>query len=886
MSGPNNVEIPPAVAGRGDGKVVQQRDANGTTASVDTSNGAAKGRTPAGVPAYFDQLQHLPTDWRLTPIGSNKAPVDWDGSRASTGWMERNCHTVDEFIEKAAEWNWWPPAVGVLLGEVSNLLQIDLDEPGANGERAASFLRETGHSLEDLPETITVTSGREGRRSYLCSVPDQTWWHALRKRVPFKDGDVTLWEIRGNRHMAVILGAHPDTGGYSWWPGCSPEEVDLADAPDWILETLAHREDPAAVHHTVSSDGTIAEFRRPTADDAAYAVEALEFIPSEEFQSYDDWLKVGMALFSADPGLLDAWIAWSRPMRTFDEGECRAKWKNFGSPTPYKGRPITVGSLFFWAREHGYEGRPKGPAIEEVQAAIAAITRKDGIPDAEASQRAYTLSALYLECTRREEVLGALQDAMEGVGIGRRASASCITKARKEWQAERATASSLRRREKAAALQKQGPTTRGVQAILDAAGDGWQYDEKTGAASRSELAPGDLLSAMSDALGKRLGFNEMNLMPTIDLIPISDGAMTTIYTKFSRNGWHIQKVAAIDAIRAACLDNPYNPVTDYLLRVEADETIEPLDLAEFYGYFHVTDPLQQRFLRLILLGAASRGLEPGCPMKVCVIMRSDEQTLFKSLALERLCGTEWFCNTRQTGEKDKLLANHAAWICELAEIDEQFDRRHPGELKALVSPSTDMIRPPYGASMGIYPRSGINVGTTNKKDFLVDRSGNHRFPVVEITRQIDIDSIEKNRDRIWKAAVALCRAGEKPWLTNEEQQASEERNEEFFAENYYLEKLARWISGGKFDLPSGVQEYRAAPPRFTTAEALERSTCVTPQTLNRRAITKGAEALEMLGYDQAKQQRINGVRVRYWYRVTGSAPAAAIKANGDEAFPE
>jgi hypothetical protein len=830
----------------------------------------------AGAPvSYLDQLPLLPEDWRLVPVGPNKAPCAWGGGPAPRGWLGAGL-PPQEFLDKVQQLQWAPPAVGLVLGEASGVISADLDDPGEDGERDVSFKAITEHDVADLPPTVTSTSGREGRRTGYF-IPDPEWLpylsnrtHVSARKDPETGKGVTLWEARVHG-MAVILGAHPITGRYSWMPGCSPADLRfVAKAPEWLLESMVLKEEEIVPH------------REPTADDAARATEALEFIPPEEFRGHSPWLTIGFALHAADPALLDAWINWSRGMSNFNESECRRRWKSFGRGAPFKGRPITVGTLFFHARKHGYKGLPKGPSREEVQAAIAAIEARDGEPDPAATQKAIAMAAQLVECARSEVAIPILQDQLQKVGISRSASRGAINKARKEWQNGRKAMSDKRRKEKNLATRAQAPSLLGIDAVIAAMGEGWQYDEETGMARHSQLHVGEMRSTLLKVLGDRLGFDEMQLLPTIDQLGIDDGRMNTLYVKLDENGWKIKKVEAIDAIRSVCLENSYNPVQDYLLGVEADDSIEPISFDEFYSWFHVKDPLQQRFLYLMLLSAVWRAMEPGCELKLCVILVSETQTLFKSLALKVLCGRQWFSDTKQEQHKDTLLVIHASWFYELAEIDELFNRHHSGESKALVSPSVDRLRPPYATTMGLFPRPGILVGSSNKKDFLVDNTGNHRYPIVEITQRIDVVAIEANRDRIWKAFIASYRAGEKPFLTDDELIGSEERNEAFHAEDPWVALLDRWIRGACYPLPGDPSStYRQAPEAFTTAEALIQSGCVREGSVNQGHSRQAASALRTLGFEQSKQSRVKdettqrSLVVRLWRRCSGSGSAAA-----------
>jgi hypothetical protein len=289
------------------------------------------------------ELQNLPCDWRLVRVGRDKAPI------AGNGWFDVDDYSPDD----AAELNGsGPPAWGLKCGPASGgVLVLDLDALGWR----ESFERETGHPITDLPSTIGWTSGKPERSGHAFSV-DPDWWPYLRNvkafTRPWQEGDpigangekkaVTLWELRWNRVQSVILGAHPETGAYRWLPHRSPADIPApAAAPDWLLEHLVIQELP---------DAPAVE---PTAEDAERAIAMLQCLPAAEFSDYGNWLRIGMALHHTDPGLLNAWVNWSRQMASFDEAECLAKWESFGKGQ--RGRPATIRTLHHLAKQHDYK---------------------------------------------------------------------------------------------------------------------------------------------------------------------------------------------------------------------------------------------------------------------------------------------------------------------------------------------------------------------------------------------------------------------------------------------------------------------------------------------------------------------------------------------------
>ena len=280
----------------------------------------------------IESLQAIDSDWALLPIDGRKRPVDPLSGEPLLAWGNSG---LDLEAITALAGNPYVHAVGVLLGPASGVLALDFDGRGA----AACFRRIYGRSHRDLPPTVGWSSGLPHRGQLAFRVPRESW-DLLRGRRRWtgaaQGGKArTVFELRWAGHQSVIAGVHPETGHYRWMKGCSPDQVSVADAPEWLLEPLYKQPD-----EPVCGDYA------PTAADVPRALDLLQHIPPLE--DYEGWLTVGMALHSVDPGLLAAWVEWSRGCAGFDEAECLAKWRSF------KGRGVTIGSLHHHAAAAGY----------------------------------------------------------------------------------------------------------------------------------------------------------------------------------------------------------------------------------------------------------------------------------------------------------------------------------------------------------------------------------------------------------------------------------------------------------------------------------------------------------------------------------------------------
>jgi hypothetical protein len=275
-------------------------------------------------PELLAELQQVDADWRLIPCDGLKRPVDPADGGAKTDWAH---HTYDaDGIAELAD-STFVKAVGLVLGEPSGVIAVDFDGTGA----VAKFKEVYGRIWSDLPATVAWSSGVINRRQMAFRVPAELWPHLRGRRGWHNDAGRTVLELRGTGHQSVIAGAHPDTEGYRWIDGRSPADLQVADAPDWLLwPMLKASTEPAAADHQPATE-----------DDVPRSQELLRHIPP--LDDYDRWLRVGMALHSVSAGLLSDWVEWSRGCSNFDEEECMAKWQTF------KSSGTTIGTLHYLA---------------------------------------------------------------------------------------------------------------------------------------------------------------------------------------------------------------------------------------------------------------------------------------------------------------------------------------------------------------------------------------------------------------------------------------------------------------------------------------------------------------------------------------------------------
>jgi hypothetical protein len=182
----------------------------------------------------INSVDKLPSHWALTPVADKKPlRIGWNTEAPIE-------HSQLKVELESSQWNGY----GLRLGDVSGgLLALDVDGPSA-----LSLLKAIQGTYESLPNTVTWTSGKEGRSQILFRVPN----HYREKFNSFNRKDLKEFSFNGekikctgneavdfryNTHQSVLPpSAHPETGIYHWIN--SLNDCEVAIAPDWLCEFI------------------------------------------------------------------------------------------------------------------------------------------------------------------------------------------------------------------------------------------------------------------------------------------------------------------------------------------------------------------------------------------------------------------------------------------------------------------------------------------------------------------------------------------------------------------------------------------------------------------------------------------------------------------------
>lgn len=233
----------------------------------------------------------------------------------------------------------------------------------------------------------------------------------------------------------------------------------------------------------------------------------------------------------------------------------------------------------------------------------------------------------------------------------------------------------------------------------------------------------------------------------------------------NEHGFDPKKEHVQDAVRQLGYENAYDPVCDYLDRLEWDGV--PRINGFFSCYLGAEDnDLNCTVSRIVLMAAVRRAREPGCKFDLVVVLEGNQGS-GKSTAIRIMAGDENFSDQEVLAldAKEQMEAIEGVWLYEIPELT-GLGKADRNRIKAFISRTNDRARPAYARSREDRPRCCIFIGTTNEKEYLRDATGNRRFLPVK-TGVIDLEALKRDRDQLWAEAAHAEAQGESITLPRE-----------------------------------------------------------------------------------------------------------------------
>lgn len=215
-----------------------------------------------------------------------------------------------------------------------------------------------------------------------------------------------------------------------------------------------------------------------------------------------------------------------------------------------------------------------------------------------------------------------------------------------------------------------------------------------------------------------------------------------------------------DALRIVFAEREYHPIKQMIEAVKWDGVPRIKEL--FIRWLKCEDTAYAREVtRLVFAGGIHRLYNPGCKFDdVCVLVGTSQgegkSTFTRWLALQ----DEFFTEVTEIDGQKGIEAIEGAWICEIAELLAVTKAKEVEAVKSYITKLVDRYRRPFDRRTTDYKRQCVFIGTTNKEQFLTDKTGNRRwYPLKVNSVGYDLfdhkDEIKQDIIQCWAEAKAL-----------------------------------------------------------------------------------------------------------------------------------
>ena len=182
-----------------------------------------------------------------------------------------------------------------------------------------------------------------------------------------------------------------------------------------------------------------------------------------------------------------------------------------------------------------------------------------------------------------------------------------------------------------------------------------------------------------------------------------------------------------DALRIVFKEREYHPIKNIIESVNWDgiNRIENM-LIKWLKCDDCT--YTKEVSRLIFSGGINRLYCPGCKFDDVAVLIGTKQGEGKSTFVRWLAlHDDYFTEICDIEGQKGIESLEGAWICEIAELLALTKTKEVEAVKSYMTKQVDKYRRPFDRRISDVKRQCVFVGTTNKEQFLTDKTGNRRF---------------------------------------------------------------------------------------------------------------------------------------------------------------
>ena len=542
---------------------------------------------------------------------------------------------------------------------------------------------------------------------------------------------------------------------------------DLSDevqALDWLIERVWGESMSGLVLTGDAADLELALYRAPLED---WDIERVrdEIAPYLDLEMhYEDWIRVGQALYHQFDGDEEAFELWDEMFQDSSKygGEAygRDRWKSFKTQRSFGRGPVTLASV-----------------IKMVKGKRDEVKR-----------------------TERDKTMASLMDAVEATTDPRDLQEKVAAKVANDGDL-----SDVEREQVAAAIQSKAKTL-GVKLEI-ATVRGWVRARVKGTGGFIHLNDDghplctlENFRTLVEKLQWTIRYNVIKKAIEI-LIPgesftrdnRDNAALACMLSECEKVRMPTKHIAQY-LIRVAD-ENQYNPVATWILSREWDG-VSRLD--QFFATVKSPVAIKDKLLRKWGIQAVAAAFSPDGIAAQGILTFVGPQNIGKTTWFRKLVPDELDSvltgHTLDLKSKDSIFIALTYWIVELGELDATFKKSEVSAMKAFITQPQDKLRRPYAAVESNFGRRTVFGGSVNGEEFLADPTGNRRYLTIPVEGFEFDHSVDMQQ--VWAEFHSLWMGGEAFFLSMDEVSELNTHNEQFTIIDPLSERIASSFGWG------------------------------------------------------------------------------------------
>lgn len=474
---------------------------------------------------------------------------------------------------------------------------------------------------------------------------------------------------------------------------------------------------------------------------------------------YEDWIKVGQALYHQFDGSQEGFELWDALFQdsTKYSGEAYGweRWRSFKSHRAVGRGPVTLASV-----------------IKLVK------------PQRDAAKR-----------SERDKTMSDLMDAIEATIDARDLQEKVAAKVANDSEL-----SDVEREQVAAAIQAKAKTL-GVKMEI-ATVRGWVRARVRGSGGFVHLNDDghplctlENFRSLIERLGWTIRYNVIKKSIEI-LIPgesftrdnRDNAALACVLSECEKVRMPTKHIAQY-LIRIAD-ENQYNPVATWVLSKPWDG-VSRLDA--FFDTVKSPVSIKDKLMRKWGIQAVAAAFSPDGIAAQGILTFVGPQNIGKTTWFRKLVPEDLDAvltgHTLDLKSKDSIFIALTYWIVELGELDATFKKSEVSAMKAFITQPQDKLRRPYAAVESNFGRRTVFGGSVNGEEFLADPTGNRRYLTIPVSG-FEFDH-GVDMQQVWAEFHSLWTGGEAFFLSMDEVAELNTHNEQFTI----IDPLEERISG-------------------------------------------------------------------------------------------